>query len=465
MKVKLVGITAAINPEDATIKIDIPGLMSYAARTCYEGEEPTGDKLINIADNIFPVGHHTVIQHTNFTFFIEGIPIGAITLALHLYMMFYVSSQRSGRFCFGMFSDPQKIDDILQQIRKFYPETTEVQLNQILTYLKHCLRIFHENLEAGTKFATDFIRAERPQATDKYIEQNAKKFAQEQLRVLVPVIFPTADVFTIDLSALAALYRVAWDPVTLDFTAQMVKEVLAVEPTLAYAFQRQTIPLDATPKLIIPASEKIDYRLRPSVILRSMDNLSSAVYPTFDDLHPVDTLYFAPKFMSNNDIYIKTQVYISLATTGQDQRHRRINRGPVNFTGYIYCPPIAHILGLGPTLADIGNEWIDLSQKLHPALAQTLAPYGAMVTYTKAGDLNATMHEQEKRTCWCTQEEIYEISRQLREAISRHPHCTSELLNQLSPPCFKCGTCGEGRRYCGRDLTVDHADFFPQRKV
>lgn len=456
MQVKLIAKTDA----------NLPWLMSYAARTCYEPDEPTGEKVIDLEKRIYNTGHHTVLQHPNFTFYIEGIPIGNITMGLHLNMIFNVSSQRSGRFCFGMFSDPAAIDYITQHIREFYPETTEAQLAQLLAYIKNCLEVYHNKIEAGTRVAAQFIREERPNATDKYIEQNAKKFAQEQLRVLIPVIFPTAVTFTINFSTLTALYRVAWDSVMLYLTEQMAQQVLALDPSLAYAFQRQNHMLETEPKRIIPEPKTIDYRTEPTLVLRSMDDLSTAVYPDYDDLHPVDTLSFAPKFMSNNDIYIKTVVHISLATMGQDQRHRRTNRGPFRFTGDIYYPPIAEELELSDALSKIGWEWVELFDVLHPALVQTLAPYGAMVEYTKSGDLNAVMHEQEKRLCWCTQQEIYELSSQLRQKISNHPGCAKELLTQLSPPCFKCGKCGEGGRYCGRDLRTNPDDFFPlQRKV
>lgn len=458
IEVKLIAVTAVTSKEP--VAVDISQLASHAARTCYEPTEATGDKRIKIEQKIWPTGHHTVVQHQNFTFFIEGIPIGNITMGLHLAMPFYVSSQRSGRFCFGMFSDPAIITYIAEHIRNFYPGTTESQLKEILAYLHRCTDFYHNHLDAATKIAGEFIRKERPMASEKYITQNSKKFAQEQLRMGIPVIFPTGIDYTINFSALAALYQVAWDPVMLYLTDQMAQQVLALDPSLAYAFQRRSTEQAA------PLPKSVTWDIHPTLKLRSMDDLNTAVWPQFSEMFPLDTLYFNRKFMPNNDIYIKTLVNISLATMGQDQRHRRINRGPFEFTGYMYCPPIAERLGLANNLVDISWEWITLSSNLHPALAQVLAPYGTMVEYTKSGDLNATMHEQLKRLCWCAQQEIYELSSSLREAISNHPMCNSELLARLSPPCHHQLQCGEGDRYCGRDLSIDRSDFFPRyRKV
>ncbi|MFH0912087.1 MAG: FAD-dependent thymidylate synthase [Patescibacteria group bacterium] len=440
-------------------------LMSKAARTCYEATEPVDDKTIDIENRIFKVGHHTVIQHLYFTFFIEGVPIGSITLGLHLNMNFNVSSQRSGRFCFGMFSDPDAIKDIMAFVQEFYPETTDDQRFRIEHYINLCQTTFKDNIDRATIIAADFIRKERPEANDQYIGQNAKKFAQEQLRMVIPVIFPTAVAFTINLSTLAALYRVSWDPVMVHLTEEMAQRILSIEPSLDYMFQRQPTP--ATISQPKPMESNRTWHVNyPACEIQSVSDLRHVVYPEFGDLHPIDTLYYNPKFMPNNNLTIKTWVMISLATMGQDQRHRRINRGPVQWTGLFYCPPILREMDLTHQIYSIYRIWSDLTSGLHPALAQTLAPYGTMVEYTKSGDVNAILHEQEKRLCWCTQQEIYGISSQLRNKIADEPNCTDEFLAHLAPPCFQSGKCGEGVRYCGRDLKIDCDRFFPlQRKV
>ena len=442
---------------------DILSSMSYAARTCYEDSEPEGNKIINIQKRIFDTGHHSILQHPYFTFFIEGIAISNVTLGLHLNAPFYTSSQRSGRFCFGMFSDPHITESCISYVLQFFPQTTDSDLKNIQRYIDKCIQLYHQNIDSATKIAEMFIRQERPKASDKYIQQNARKFAQEQLRVLIPTIFPTALTFTANLSTIVALYRSAWDKPMRHLTHSMAQEILALEPSLAYMFQRdEDLLIDS----IIAKSRNYSLEYDPKLQLLSMDDLNKAVYPQPSDTHPVDTLHFAPGFMPNNVIDITTRIEISLATTGQDQRHRQIRRGPFLFTGGFYCPPIVKELDIANQLSQISEMWLTLSETVHPALFRSLAPYGAMGTYVKRGNLNAILHEQEKRLCWCTQQEIYEISRQLRNAISRHPSCTPQLLALLSPRCFQCGKCEEGTRYCGRDLTFsDLRSFFPKRKV
>ncbi len=448
---------------------DAPSLMSFSARTCYDDSEPIWGKSINIEKSIFNTVHHTVLQSSEFTFFIEGVAISNVTFGLHLNSPFYTTSQRSGRFCFGMFSDPDIAQGIIDYVKYFFPQTDTKTIRGIENYINFSQELFNQNIDPATKVAEKFIAKERPKATTKYIKQNARKFGQEQLRVLIPTIFPTALTYTVNLSALVALYRSAWDSPMYYVTDLMAQEVLKLYPELQYMFKREEksstdiSPLDLT--ITVPSACNLENS--PKLKLLSIDNLDSAVYPEPTDTHPVDTLHFNPKFMPNNVIDIKTQIEISVATMGQDQRHRRINRGPFDFTGGFYHPPIVRELNINKELMQIAEMWLTLSTNVHPALFRFLSPYGAMVRYIKKGTLNTVLHEQDKRLCWCTQEEIYNLSRLLREAIlpkSSGQHSV-QLLNMLSPKCYQCGQCAEGKRYCGRDSTIPLDQFFPVRLV
>lgn len=457
IKVQLVGMTNK----------DALDLMSFAARTCYENSEPEWGKQIDIEKRIFDTAHHTILQSSVFIFFIENIAISNVTFGLHLNAPFYIATQRSGRFCFGMFSDPAVMKNIVGYIKYFFPQTEAGTLGKIERYINWGRYIFNENIDSATEIAAKFIAQERPRATKEYVRQNAKKFGQEQLRVLIPTIFPTGLTYTINLSFLIALYRAAWDMPMYYLTDLMAQEVLKLYPELEYMFKREEkSPTDISPidvAITVPSSCRL--QTRPKLELLSVDDLNNAVYPKFTETHPVDTLHFEPRFMPNNTIDIETQIEISMATMGQDQRHRTIRRGPFNFTGGIYSPPIVQELGIDKELLGINEAWLGFSPDLHPALFRSIAPYGAMVSYTKKGTLNAILHEQSKRLCWCTQEEIYHISRLLRQSISKNPGCSDQLLKILSPRCFQCGQCNEGKRYCGRNLQVNPNDFFPERKV
>ena len=96
-------------------------LISFAARTCYKNERPQIGDHINIPNAVFNPGHHTTLQHSYFTFFIEGISIGDITSGLHLNNPFYNSDQRSGRFCNEMFANPD-IPRLISYIKYYWPQ-------------------------------------------------------------------------------------------------------------------------------------------------------------------------------------------------------------------------------------------------------------------------------------------------------------------------------------------------------
>ena len=112
-----------------------------------------------------------------------------------------------------------------------------------------------------------------------------------------------------------------------------------------------------------------------------------------------------------------------------------------------------------------------------------LAPYGAMVAYEKVGSFNAIIHEQGKRLCWCAQEEISNLSRQMRLSLKGEleksaANATSlasaqlwqmrlaEFLRIFEAPCYRTGKCAEGVRYCGRDMSLrENGDYFPKRRA
>lgn len=147
---------------------------------------------------------------------------------------------------------------------------------------------------------------------------------------------------------------------------------------------------------------------------------------------------------------------------GEDQRHRSIHRGEPEMTGDFYLPPLLKEAGLADEALAYMQDYAALAHRLSPAMMTTIAPYGAMMRYKKVATLNALLHEQGKRLCWCAQEEIYEIARQLRQQlIQSYP----DIADRLSPPCYR-DKCREGVRYCGRQVKqAESSDYFPRRQV
>jgi Thymidylate synthase complementing protein. len=461
-------------------------LISFAAKTCYNSALPKWGKMINVKNDLFLTGHHTTFEHGAYSFAIEGIDIGSVTFGLHLTNPFYNSDQRSGRFCAKFFTDPN-IPEIHRYIKKYWPNTTNEQSNDISLYLAKCFDAYEKNMPAATELAKKFIKEERPNAGGKYAEKNSAKFAQEQLRNFTPIISPTALLFSADLITIASLYEEAWSPVLREVLEKMADEIkkkslfgkigllfnavlnkilpdkVKKTQTIDFVFnqdrQRKT---DWSP---IISEKKSEVLFKPRLKILNVFNQDGFVSPTHSDMHPVDRLQFMPEMMNDKIGRVTSLVEVSCATYGQDQRHRTIERGTPILTGNFYLPPLAAELHLENLALDIINSWKQIAEKVPGTLAAVLAPYGATVEYQKSANFLALAHEQAKRECFCTQEEIFHLNRLEKLAMEELFNITP-LSKLFEPICYDSGICGEGLRYCGRDIKLRNTgDYFPERKI
>jgi len=439
-------------------------LASHAALMCYQPEVPEMGKEIDVKNRLFGVGHHTTLQHTFFTFSIEGISVGDITFGMHLTHPFYNSDQRSGRYCAKMFEEPN-FKEIEKYVRIFWPSLSQAKMKKVMRYVKEAVGMYHANIDEAKAIAGKFLRSERPYINDKYVEMTAPKIGQEQMRSFIPVIFPTAFDFTINTTVLVAMYESAWTPAMKEVTARMVSLVLEKFPEMSFMFD-EARRRKGEWALKIPAKKTVSVKYKPGLKLLDISNEKNFIMPDPDEMHPVDKLHFSPEMMDNSFGNISTQVEISTATMGQDQRHRTIHRGQPEFSGNFYLPPILASMKLEQGAKSLMNKWLALSKEIPITLAMVLAPYGAMVKYKKKGSFNAIAHEQGKRLCWCAQEEIYHVGLFLRQQIESVSGKRSKLLKIFEPPCYSTGKCAEGARYCGRDMKKRlSGGYFSERKV
>lgn len=436
-------------------------LISYAAKMCYTPDVPKMGDLIDIEGRLFRPGHHTTYQHSYLAFCIQA-PVSAVCLGLHLASPFYNSDQRSGRFS-KMYNNPD-FRGIQRHLEQFYPgENTD----KALAFIRRGVQIYAGNIGRLTELARQAISRERPFAGEKYTEQNAPKFAQEQLRVFISQITPTALIHTVNLSALASLYRAAWSPELKEITNQMVGAVLKKYPYLAFMFEadkKADIRWTPVPETWEP---RVSFRAALRLKRATIDPERLALKKGRDT---VDILPFSPEAMDNALSSVDTSVETSCGTFGEDQRHRTILRGSPRFSGAFYVPPLLKKAGLAAAALDYMHAFAGLAQELSPQLMTAIAPYGAMVSYDKHSHINALLHEQGKRTCWCAQEEIYTLSTKLRNALEKRNKDgkLTPLLQALAPPCLRDGKCPEGPRYCGRAIAKTPQDiltYFRQREI
>ena len=465
MKVTLLGVSS--NPP--------LGMAEFSGKTCYQDEMPG---LINEEENakkfvqnkLFFVSHHTTLEHTNFTFFLENIPVSDVTLGLHLTHPFYNSDQRSGRYCAKMFINPDYIS-IRAHILSLWPECTPTQVENVLGFIKLGTEIYSSHISEAIATTAKLFRQERPDLNEEVIADRAPKIAQEQLRVFISTIFPTGLVHTIDLVTLVSLWESAWSPGMRKITEMMKERILEKYPQIAFMFDHNRRRKDdwvCRWPLILPKEMLV---LNPKVEDVNFQDLMEFKSPEETDMHPVDKLHFLPERMENNIGMISYRARISLTTMGQDQRHRTVRRGEPIFTGQFYLTPICQELRMEKIAKSFFSYYCDLRDSIPVSLFSAIAPYGTVVTYKKTSTFNAWLHESAKRFCWQAQEEIYNLNVLLKDAIlslskNKESNHTKEgvkkIIAKMIPPCFHSGACAEGVRYCGRDLKCRESKF---RKV
>lgn len=432
-------------------------------------ETVENEKVVDFVKNdLFLAGHHTTLEHSSFSFFLEDVPVSDITLGLHLAHPFYNSDQRSGRYCSKMFEDPD-FGAIRAHILSLWPECTPQQVEEALCFVRLGNDIFSKNIDKARKVTEELIRKERPNLSDKTAGEVAKKIAQEQCRMFISTIFPTGMVHTVDFVTLVSLWESAWSPGMRKVTDLMKDEVLRLYPNAGFAFddnRRRKIdwsckwPSIEPEKMLVFTPQVSEVDIREAVLFEE---------PKESLMHPVDKLSFTPELMNNNIGNMVSRVQISLATMGQDQRHRTVRRSEPVFTGEFYLPPVCKELAIEEQAEHFFRYWVDLRESLPPTLWTAIAPYGAVVSYRKQANFNAWLHESAKRFCWSAQEEIYNLNLILRNLIEfrlsyedEEPANFEKILAKMVPPCFHSGVCAEGKRYCGRDMKCRESKF---RKV
>ncbi len=453
-------IDVILKSESNTHPLDI---TSHAAKYCYSSIPPKWGKRMDVENHLFKTGHHTTMEHTYFTFAIEGISIADVTFGLHLTHPFYNTDQRSGRYCGKMYLNPD-LSRIEGYIKKYWPEINEENLAETVNFVEKALKIYQDNLEEAVVLSEEFIKEERPFAKEDDIERNAPKIAQEQMRVFIPLILPTGLDYSIDLITLASMYRSSWNPVMRKVVQQMVDIVVEKYPEISFMFDKDKVNTnDWAPKL---ENEKTKVLSNPILRLLDIEGTDDFVMPKAQEKHPVDLLHFTPHLMNNNTGDVKIEIECSLANMGDDQRHRTVKRSEPTLTGDFYLYPIPLKLNLEEQAIELFNEWKVLAKKIPATLATVIAPYGAVAKYKKKASFNALAHEMAKRLCWCAHREIYHLGRELRHQIENKYGTDFPLLKLLESPCHS-SICSEGARYCGRDLSKKDTDkdFYPERKV
>jgi thymidylate synthase ThyX len=430
-------------------------------------------KKLDVEKKLWKTGHHTTLMHADqyFTFDIDGIAISDVTFGLHNCNPFYNSDQRSGRYSkmydeieigsIQKFGESSSLSEIKDRIRNYYPHE---KMNLAIDLIKRGAEIYHENKDTIVQIAGNVLSQERPNVSDEYIEKNAKKLAQEQLRVFISTAVPTGLYYTINLPTLAAFHRTAWTPGMRDIVGQMVSVILEKYPSLDYMFVSSPMAQDfhfceeyPEDRVVTSPYVKISRINVPrNYLIKSPVDEKAGLGAVRDGL---DLRHFSPQTMGDDIYSVSMHLAMSVMTLGHDQRHRTLHRGlptiggsaksDTQSTGSFYLPPLAKIAGLYKTAQGFSGKWCDLMRR-QPYLANYVVPYGARVSFDKVSPLNGLIHEQEKRNCINAQEEIANIGFSMVKQLAELKYYN--LVSEFTPLCAKQGKCVEGDRCCRRDI-------------
>lgn len=446
-------------------KINPECMADYAGRGCYKPESPTfkDEPVLDVKNQLFLSSHHTTFEHQLFNFVIDGISISDITFGLHLLNPYYNTDQRSGRFS-KMYDNPN-FEEIEKHIIEVYGETKNI--SDVMKFIKFGYKIFFDNIDKATEISKDLLK-KRVYQNDKYIELNAKKMAQEQLRNVVSTIFDSWCFFSVDIPTIAAMYEEPLTPGVKVVMDKIKEEFLKFYPNMSYIFRDNERNLNYQSISMENIFESNILNSPKSELINIGGDVKKIVTPFVLDMIPIDKLFYSKKYAENNLININSLINVSIATAGQDQRHRSIKRNVPIFIGDFYAPSIICNMNIDKQIKNLISMWFNLRSKINNSLFDAIAPYGAMVSYKKSANINAFAHEQLKRLCFCTQEEIYNVNRILREdIISKNiDNKFDSIIEMMLPPCSRiCGSCFEGSRFCNRDKKNRILNPCPVREI
>ncbi len=458
----------------AKTDMSLENLVSYDALTCTRQELPILGETIPIG-SVYESGHHSTLECNYYTFAIEYIPIGVgIDFGLHVASPHYNTGQRSGRYVQDMFANPPR-KLLAEQLKMFYHgEIGESVSSDILDYLEFCIGVFKKRSPEAEKICARFLKEDRPKASSEYIEGNAPKMAQEQLRGVIPVIFPTALTFTVNFITAASLYAAAWNPYMRYVTSIMMKQIFAVEDSKETRKIKKSL-MSWKRENWAPGEPKYPIAIIDTPIARLLSvNFPPGIEfitPHKRDIDVLDLLPVHPRYMNNGTINMQVEMGVSLATYGQDQRHRSIRRSEPQFTNGFYAPPLIQEIGMEDDIHEVMSRWNSFIGKVPDTLFAGIAPYNAMVGYIKSADVNSFIHDAVRRYCNTAQEEnntgFVLLRSAVKEAAEKDPRL-NPLVKLLAPPCWEGGVCHEKIRQCGRDRSKkarSSEEYFARRRV
>lgn len=488
-----------------------------AARSCYSKNLVLPEDAMNspkkqaigeaIWKSTFEARHHTTLQHTHYTFAIEGVSRHLVWSFLHSHP-YYNSEQQSQRYVpvdSGSFYTPEFKEAGSTDI---YLDT----INKLTTTYKELVNDLYPSV---SKAYFDIFPARKKRPNDWV--PIIKKKCMEVARYILPISMTTKLYHTI--SALTLLrYAKAWAACDVPteaykLVALMLAEVKKVDPDAiehaSMTVDKDFFPdADAVNTLSIlelteertklrkshdnffgnfyhrPKTKGTESRIADRVLLELQDNISIAVGVPSLDGNMFEFLDFVLEPKNNNsyhdelnltsnqkitsalrNIHLSFRNILSHCADSQSQRHRTL-LGSRPFFCRTFDAYNSQEFIFPKILLD-AQDYIFLKAKRAVSLsfdvlqlllskgedwesAQYIALNSTPIRHVESGSLLDFLHKWRTRSCLLAQEEIWELARKQMLIVS-----CAELVKVLQPPCGyrkQAGIkpfCPEGKRFCG----------------
>lgn len=474
------------------------------AKTCYSSRgivdepDPLDDRALELAQDLYHAGHHTVFQHAHFQFSMENVSRQFLWSFLHSHP-FYNSEQVSQRYV-AVKPGNYVIPVLSPECREIYIATAE---NQTRIY-----QLLSEKLQPIVK--QEYFRRFRfkGEATDKH-RRNIRKKAMEAARYVLPVATYAYLYHTISGITLLRYARLCDQGDVrheqIEVVSRMLAEVLATDPAYASVIQKP-VPGDQLPEASYLGPIDSASCQRAEEFSRSFDERMKGRFSTLSGWSEQAELILAESVRevlglpqrelgdedairlaldpSRNSLLgqsLNLTTHSKLSRTlfhphytfrkrlshtadSQDQRHRMtpasrpilasIYSGKPDFMTPAIIDEDAECLAIYTECMEKTWEGINalISEGVSPEMALYLLPNAVTLRFTESSDLLNLRHKHAMRLCYNAQEEIWSASveealqvREVHPLIGRFllPPCSHRLLAGIKP------YCPEGDRYCG----------------
>jgi thymidylate synthase ThyX len=481
-----------------------------AARTCYSSKVVTPADVgkddharevrDRIYDGIYEAGHHTTIQHPNFTFVLRKVSRQFIWSFLHAHP-FYNSEQVSQRYVEVKrqnFATPplegaarELYTDTVDRMMKAYFKLIDLlgpAIEEEYFVLYPARRRQKEKYEGAIhKRVLEAARYVLPVATHAHLYHTISGITLHRYRKLSAQFDTPLETKLVVDRMVAAVHAV--DPLFF----RKVDDPVPLEETLEYRMftdTRKELGTDRGALFVREfdadlgplRSKLVDWKANAERVMaqsvRSMLGLAEAdlADPAAIDLvmNPSKNRLLGESLVlttmsklsrAMNHPHYTFRKKISHTADSQDQRHRMVpGSRPVLAAQFVPGVPdylLPPVMERDPAVAELvlklmKRVWKAIGELRDQGVpwehAQYLLPNAFPIRFEESGDLMHLHHKWTTRLCYLAQEEIWRCCvEEVRQVAAVHPH----IATHLTAPCGLRKTagatpyCPEGNRYCG----------------